>query len=246
MLKEKVALITGASRGIGRSIALKLSRNGAAVVVNYNNSADAAGEVVSMIEKDGGQAIAVQSDVSKFQEAGKLVKRTIDEFGRLDILINNAGINRDTLLLRMKEEDWDRVIEVNLKSVYNCSSQALKYMLKAKSGVIINMSSVVGLHGNPGQANYAASKAGIIGLSKSLAKEVASRGIRVNCLAPGFIDTEMTTALNEQIRKSLLEIIPLNRFGQPDDVAEAVLFLSSDNAAYITGQVISIDGGMNI
>ncbi len=246
MLKEKVALITGASRGIGRSIALKLSRNGAAVVVNYNNSADAAGEVVSMIEKDGGQAIAVQSDVSKFQEAGKLVKRTIDEFGRLDILINNAGINRDTLLLRMKEEDWDRVIEVNLKSVYNCSSQALKYMLKAKSGVIINMSSVVGLHGNPGQANYAASKAGIIGLSKSMAKEVASRGIRVNCLAPGFIDTEMTTALNEQIRKSLLEIIPLNRFGQPDDVAEAVLFLSSDNAAYITGQVISIDGGMNI
>ncbi len=146
----------------------------------------------------------------------------------------------------MKEEDWDRVIEVNLKSVYNCSSQALKYMLKAKSGVIINMSSVVGLHGNPGQANYAASKAGIIGLSKSMAKEVASRGIRVNCLAPGFIDTEMTTALNEQIRKSLLEIIPLNRFGQPDDVAEAVLFLSSDNAAYITGQVISIDGGMNI
>ncbi len=245
-LQGKVAIVTGASRGIGKAIALALGKSGASVVVNYKSSSDLAEEVVKQINQDNSQAIAFKADVSLYDQAGQLINKTIEQFGQIDILINNAGITRDSLLMRMKENDWDKVLEVNLKSVYNCSSQAIRYMLKAKSGVIINISSVIGLHGNPGQSNYSASKAGIIGFSKSLAKEVASRGIRVNCIAPGFIETDMTNVLDDNSREKLLEFIPLRRLGNPGDVADMVVFLSSEKASYLTGQVISVDGGMNI
>lgn len=246
MFRGKVALVTGASKGIGKAIALALSQQGAIVVVNYNRSNDAAQELVEKINQGPGQAIAIQADVSKFDQAGRLIEETQSKYGKIDILINNAGITRDSLLMRLKEEDWDSVLEVNLKSVYNCSSQVLRTMLKARTGVIINISSVVGLHGNAGQTNYSASKAGIIGFTKSLAKEVSSRGIRVNCLAPGFIETDMTESLGEKAIETLLELIPLGRLGEPEDIADAVVFLSSDKADYITGQIISVDGGMNI
>lgn len=244
MLTEKVALVTGAGRGIGRAIAIKLAEEGAKVVINYRSSEKEAKELVEEIKHKGGIAEAVQGDVSFPEEAEKVVKFATDTFGRLDILVNNAGITKDTLLLRMKEEDFDKVLQVNLKSVFNCTKHASSIMLKQKCGRIINISSVIGLIGNAGQANYAAAKAGIIGFTKSIAKELGARGITVNAIAPGFITTDMTEVLSDKVKEKLLESVPLKRLGSPEDVANCAAFLASDNAAYITGQVINIDGGM--
>lgn len=246
ILQGKTALVTGGSRGIGRAIALKLAELGANIVVNYRSSANAVEETVKDIESKGTKAIAVQGDVSSFTDAEKIIKTAVNEFGTLDILVNNAGITADGLLMRMKEEDFDKVIEVNLKGAFNCIRHASSIMVKQRAGKIINISSVVGITGNAGQANYAAAKAGIIGLTKSAAKELASRGINVNAVAPGFIETDMTDALSEKVREGALGNIPLKRFGKAEDVAEVVAFLSSDNSSYITGQVINVDGGMVI
>ncbi|PRR79559.1 3-oxoacyl-[acyl-carrier-protein] reductase FabG [Clostridium liquoris] len=246
ILQGKTALITGGSRGIGRVIALKLAELGANIVVNYKSSANAAEEIVKNVESKGTKAIAAQGDVSSFTDAEKIIKTAVSEFGALDILVNNAGITADGLLMRMKEEDFDKVIEVNLKGAFNCIRHASKVMVKQRSGKIINISSVVGITGNAGQANYAAAKAGVIGLTKSAAKELASRGINVNAVAPGFIETDMTDTLSEKVREGALGSIPLKRFGKAEDVAEVVAFLSSDNSSYITGQVINVDGGMVI
>jgi 3-oxoacyl-[acyl-carrier protein] reductase len=244
MLTGKVAVVTGAGRGIGKAIALKLSRLGASVVINYRSSEKEAKELIDEIISFGGKAEAVKGDVSKIEDAEKVIKFAVEKFGRLDILVNNAGITRDTLLLRMKEEDFDKVIEVNLKGVFNCTKHASSIMLKQKSGKIINISSVIGLIGNAGQANYAAAKAGIIGFTKSVAKELGARGITVNAVAPGFITTDMTEVLSDKIKEKLLENVPLKRLGSPEDVANLVAFLSSDSSNYITGQVINVDGGM--
>lgn len=244
ILSGKTAVVTGGSRGIGRAIALKLAGLGANIVLNYNNSIGAVEEVIKEIEAAGGTATAVQGDVSVFQDAEKIVKTAVEKFGSLDILVNNAGITKDGLLLRMKEEDFDRVIDVNLKGAFNCIRHASAIMLKQRSGRIINISSVVGITGNAGQVNYAAAKAGIIGVTKSAAKELASRGITVNAVAPGYIDTSMTEVLAEKTKELILGSIPLKRMGRPEDVAEAVAFLASESAAYITGQVIHVDGGM--
>lgn len=244
MLTGKVALVTGAGRGIGKAIALKLSSLGAAIVINYRSSEKEAKELIDEITDFGGKAEAVQGDVSKIKDAEKVVKFAAEKFGKLDILVNNAGITKDTLLLRMKEEDFDKVIEVNLKGVFNCTKHASSIMLKQKSGKIINISSVIGLAGNAGQANYAAAKAGIIGFTKSVAKELGARGITVNAVAPGFIATDMTEVLSHKIKEKLIENIPLRKLGSPEDVANLVAFLASDNANYITGQVINVDGGM--
>ncbi|MCM8711767.1 3-oxoacyl-[acyl-carrier-protein] reductase [Clostridium sp. SYSU_GA19001] len=244
MLTGKVALITGAGRGIGKAIALKFSELGASIVVNYRSSEKEAQELIDEIKKRGGEAAAVQGDVSSFLDAEKVVKFAIEKFGRLDILVNNAGITKDTLLLRMKEEDFDKVLEVNLKGVFNCTKYASSVMLKQKSGKIINISSVIGLIGNAGQANYAAAKAGIIGFTKSVAKELGARGITVNAIAPGFITTDMTEVLSDKLKEKLLENVPLKKLGTPEDVANLAAFLASDNANYITGQVINVDGGM--
>ncbi|MDP4087933.1 MAG: 3-oxoacyl-[acyl-carrier-protein] reductase [Bacillota bacterium] len=244
MLKGKCAVVTGAGKGIGRAIALKLAEQGANIVINYRSSEKEAEEVVQAIEEAGGAAFAVKADVSKFDEAEKLIKGAQEKFGRVDILVNNAGITKDTLLLRMKEEDFDSVISVNLKGCFNCVKHVSPIMLKQKSGRIINISSVIGLVGNAGQANYAASKAGIIGLTKSVAKELGSRGITVNAVAPGFIETDMTDVLSDKIKESMQDSIPLKRLGKTSDVAEAVAFLASEGASYITGQVINVDGGM--
>lgn len=246
ILQGKTALVTGGSRGIGRAIALKLAELGANIVVNYRSSANAVEEIVREIEIKGVKAIAVQGDVSSFADAEKIIKAAVSEFGTLDILVNNAGITADGLLMRMKEEDFDKVIEVNLKGAFNCIRHASSVMVKQRSGKIINISSVVGITGNAGQANYAAAKAGIIGLTKSVAKELASRGINVNAVAPGFIETDMTDALSEKVKEGALGNIPLKRFGKAEDVAEVVAFLSSANSSYITGQVINVDGGMVI
>ena len=241
-LSEQVAIVTGASRGIGRATAIALAATGVKVVVNYAQSSGAAEEVVKEIEKSGGNAIAIKADVSKTEEVDSLIDQTLKTFGRIDILVNNAGITRDTLLLRMKLEDWQAVIDLNLTGVFLCTKAASKVMLKQKSGRVINITSVAGLMGNPGQANYSAAKAGVIGFSKTVAKELAVRGITVNAVAPGFIVTDMTNDLKAD---EILKYIPLARYGQPEEVAGMIRFLATDPAAaYITGQVFNVDGGM--
>ncbi len=243
-LTGRVALVTGAGRGIGHAIALALAGAGARVVVNYRNNTAAAEATLAAITEAGGSGQVVQADVSQTADVERLFKTTLDAYSRLDILVNNAGITRDNLLLRMKEEDFDTVIETNLRSVYLCTKAALRPMTKQRSGRIINITSVVGLAGNAGQANYAAAKAGMIGFTKSTAREMASRNITVNAVAPGFIETELTNVLGDEARKAILEAIPLGRLGQPQDVAGLVCFLASDAAAYITGQTFTVDGGM--
>ncbi|MFT9847896.1 3-oxoacyl-[acyl-carrier-protein] reductase [Aneurinibacillus sp. REN35] len=244
MLEGKVALVTGASRGIGRAIALELASQGADVAVNYAGSEAAAREVADEIVKLGRRAIVVQANVANAGEAEAMVKQTIDELGKLDILVNNAGITRDNLLMRMKEEEFDDVIAINLKGVFNCTKAVTRPMMKARGGRIINISSVVGVMGNPGQANYVAAKAGVIGMTKSVARELASRGITINAVAPGFIETDMTSILGDDTKESLLSQIPLGRLGKPQDIADIVSFVASEKASYITGQVFHVDGGM--
>lgn len=242
-LQGQVAIVTGASRGIGKAIALQLATEGANVVVNYASSSAAADNVVAEITASGGEAIALQADVSKAEQVETLLNTVIEKFKRIDILVNNAGITRDTLLLRMKPEDWQAVIDLNLTGVFLCTRAASKVMLKQRYGRIINITSVAGLMGNPGQANYSAAKAGVIGFTKTIAKELASRGITVNAVAPGFIATDMTSNLNNT--EDILKYIPLGRYGQPEEVAGMVRFLAADPAAaYITGQVFNVDGGM--
>ena len=243
-LTGEVALVTGASRGIGRRIAVTLAGYGATVIVNYNGSQAKAEEVVTEIEVNGGHAEAIQCNVAEFDEAKELIDKVVKSYGRLDILVNNAGITKDNLILKMSEEDFDAVLSTNLKGAFNCVKHVARQMLKQRSGRIINISSVSGVMGNAGQANYCASKAGIIGLTKSVAKELGSRGITSNAVAPGFIETEMTDVLSDDVKKSMGEQIPLKRFGQTKDIAETVAFLASDLAGYITGQVIQVDGGM--
>jgi len=244
LLGNKVAIITGGSRGIGRAVAIAMAAAGAKVVINFAGNRSAAQQVLDTIQANGGQAIIVQADVSQPEQVDYLVRESINAFGRIDILVNNAGITRDNLLLRMKEEDWDAVLNTNLRGVFLCTKAVSRIMMKQKSGKIINMTSVVGVMGNAGQSNYAAAKAGVIGFTKSMAKELASRSITVNAIAPGFIATDMTAVLSEQVKTDLAEKIPLGRLGEPDDVAAAVLFLASDNANYITGQTLNVDGGM--
>ena len=245
LLAGKVAIVTGASRGIGRAIAEELAANGASVVVNYNSSEKAANEVVSAIEANQGTARAVQADVSDFEAAQALVKTTLDTFGQIDILVNNAGTTRDKLLLMMKEDDWDVVLDTNLKSLFNCCKSVARPMIRRKQGGrIINISSIVGLAGQGGQANYAASKAGIIGFTKSLAKELGSRQITVNAVAPGFFPTALTDVVSEEMVQRAIELIPLGRLGELQEVADLVTFLASDRATYITGEVIRVDGGL--
>lgn len=243
LLENKVALITGAARGIGKAIALTLAGEGADIAVSDVNL-EGAESTAKEIESLGRQTLISKADVSKIKEVNEMVDKILDKFGRIDILINNAGITADSLLIRMKEADWDKVIEINLKGAFSCLKAVAKPMMKARSGKIVNMASVIGLIGNVGQANYAASKAGIIGLTKSLARELAPRGINVNAVAPGFIKTPMTERLSAEIKEEMCKRIPLNRFGAPEDVAKVVLFLVSDSSAYVTGQVINIDGGM--
>jgi len=244
-LEGKVAVVTGASRGIGRAIAEDLASNGATVVINYNASAKAANEVVEAIKANGGEATAVQADVSKFDAAQTLIKTTIDTYGQVDILVNNAGTTRDTLLMMMKEDQWDTVLDTNLKSVFNCCKAVARPMVRRKQGGrIINISSVVGLIGQAGQSNYAASKAGVVGFTKSLAKELGSRQITVNAIAPGFFLTALTEVLSDDVKEGSKEFIPLGRWGELPEVAYLVSFLASDKAAYITGQVINVDGGI--
>ena len=243
-LNGKVALVTGASRGIGREIALTLAGYGATVIVNYNGSEKKAEEVVGKIKEAGGKAEAIRCNVAEFDRSKELIDQVIKSYGKLDILVNNAGITRDNLIMKMSEADFDDVIAVNLKGAFNCIRHASRQMLKQRGGRIINISSVSGVMGNAGQANYCASKAGIIGLTKSVARELGSRGITSNCVAPGFIKTEMTDVLSEDVKQSMGEQIPLKRFGETRDIAEAVAFLASDSASYITGQVLQVDGGM--
>jgi 3-oxoacyl-[acyl-carrier protein] reductase len=241
-LKEKVAVITGASRGIGKAAALALAAQGAKVVVNYARSSEAAEAIVQAINATGGEAIAIQADVSKSAEVDNLIKQTLDKFGRIDVLVNNAGITQDTLLLRMKPEQWQAVIDLNLTGVFLCTKAVSKTMLKQRSGRIINIASVAGQMGNPGQANYSAAKAGVIGFTKTVAKELANRGVTVNAVAPGFIETDMTHDLQSE---EIIKFIPLGRYGKPEEVAGTIRFLASDPAAaYITGQVFNVDGGM--
>lgn len=240
----KTALVTGASRGIGAAIAKKLAARGFMVIINYGHSSAAAEEVKNQIEQAGGQVVLMQGDVSSGDDVDRMFKDIKKTWGRLDVLVNNAGINRDILLVRMKEDQWDAVLSTDLKSVFFTTKAAASLMMRQRSGSIINIASVVGITGNAGQANYAAAKAGVIGFTKSAAKELAARGIRVNAIAPGFIETDMTDAIPEKIREGMLETIPLRRGGKAEDVANAVAFLASDDAGYITGQVLKVDGGM--
>ncbi|PFP30658.1 beta-ketoacyl-ACP reductase [Bacillus sp. AFS073361] len=243
-LEGKAALVTGASRGIGREIALELARQGANVAVNFSGSEAKANEVVDEIKALGREAFAVKCNVSNSEEVAEMIKGTIDSFGKLDILVNNAGITKDNLLMRMKEEEWDDVININLKGVFLCTKAVTRQMMKQRVGRIINIASIVGVSGNPGQANYVAAKAGVIGLTKTTAKELASRNITVNAIAPGFITTDMTDKLPEDVKAEMLKQIPLARLGEPKDIAKITAFLASDDSSYITGQTLHIDGGM--
>ncbi|MBT9548808.1 MAG: 3-oxoacyl-[acyl-carrier-protein] reductase [Candidatus Sericytochromatia bacterium] len=243
-LTGKVALVTGSSRGIGRACVLKLAEAGARVVINYFSQLEAAREVQAQIEAAGGEALIIQADISQSDQVQAMFEQIMAHWGRLDILVNNAGITRDGLLLRMQTEDWDDVVSTNLRGLFNCTKRAAKIMLKQKSGKIVNLSSVVGQVGNEGQANYATTKAGILGFTRSVALEMASRGISVNAVAPGYIESEMTESISDAKRAELLQKIPFQRFGSCEEVAEMVLFLSSDKCRYITGQTFNIDGGM--
>ncbi len=243
-LTGKTAVVTGGSRGIGRAICIELAKQGANVVVNFSGSEAKAEEVVKEIEALGPKAIAVQANVADSPSVDSLMKQALETFGSIDILVNNAGITRDNLLMRMKEQEWDDVIDTNLKGVFLCTKAVTRQMMKQRAGRIINISSIVGVAGNPGQANYVAAKAGVIGLTKTTAQELASRNILVNAIAPGFITTEMTDALPEEIKETMLKQIPLAKLGQPEDIAKAVIFLASDSANYITGQTLHIDGGL--
>lgn len=244
MLENKVALVTGASRGIGRAIAIDLAKNGASVAVNYAGSEAKANEVVDEIKANGGNAFAIKADVSNSDEVGQMIKEVINQYGQLDILVNNAGITRDNLLMRMKDTEWDDVINTNLKGVFLCTKGVTRQMMKQRNGRIINIASVVGVSGNPGQANYVAAKAGVIGLTKTTAKELASRNITVNAVAPGFITTDMTDELSEEIKSELLKQIPLATLCEPSDIANVVTFLASEKSKYITGQTLHVNGGM--
>lgn len=246
MLKDKVAVVTGAARGIGREIAKTFAGYGAKVVVNYNGSEERANSLVEEIKAAGGDAVAFKANVSDFAQAEALIKFATEQYGRVDILVNNAGITRDKLVLGMKEEDFDDVINTNLKGTFNCIKHVYRVMMKQKYGRIINMSSVVGIEGNAGQVNYAASKAGVVGLTKSIAKELGSRGVTANAIAPGFIQTDMTDALSDKQKEAMLDHIAVKRLGEVSDIAETVAFLASDKASYITGQVIKVDGGMSL
>ncbi len=243
-LNDKVAIVTGASRGIGRAIAVELARRGARVVVNYNRNAEAAAEVVAAIEAGGGEAVAVQADVGDFEQAAGLIKAAKDTFGQIDVLVNNAGTTRDQLLARMKEGDWDDVLRINLKSVFNCCKAVARIMVRQRRGRIINITSVSGIAGQGGQTNYAASKAGMIGFTKSLAKELGPRSITVNCIAPGFIPTDLTNDLPEELKQQAIEATPLRRMGKAEEIAYAVAFLASDEAAFIAGETLTVDGGL--
>ncbi|MDI3540576.1 MAG: 3-oxoacyl-[acyl-carrier protein] reductase [Thermosediminibacterales bacterium] len=243
-LSGRIAVVTGGSRGIGKAIALELAENGANVVINYSKDSKGAQEVAENIRNKGIDCLTIKANVSSASEVENMVETIIERYGRIDILVNNAGITRDSLLARMKEKDWDDVIDINLKGVYNCTKSVVKIMMKQRWGRVVNISSVVGITGNPGQTNYSAAKAGIIGFTKSCARELASRGITVNAVAPGFIRTDMTDKLRNEIKKELESKIPVGRLGKPEDVAHTVLFLVSSKADYITGQVINVDGGM--
>ena len=243
-LAGKTAIITGASRGIGAEIARKFAADGAKVVVNYSGSQEKAEAVVADIQANGGEAIAVKANVSDSKSVKAMVDETMKTFGSVDILVNNAGITRDNLMMRMKDDEWDDVINTNLKGVFVCTKAVTRQMMKQRAGRIVNIASIVGVMGNAGQANYVASKAGVIGLTKTTARELASRGITANAVAPGFITTDMTDQLNEEVQKAMLGQIPLGRFGAPEDVAKAALFLASDDASYMTGQTLHLDGGM--
>lgn len=243
-LSQRVALVTGASRGIGAAIACRLARSGASVGVNFHYSRDAAISVVEDIQSNGGEAMLVEGDVSQEVSADAAVKQVVDKWSRIDILVNNAGINRDRLLLRMTPQDWDQVLDVNLRGAFLCTKYAMPFMIRRRSGRVVNISSVVGVSGNPGQSNYAAAKAGLIGFTKAMAREVASRSVTVNAVAPGYVTTGMVEALSEDTRQQIMGRIPMGRFGTATDVAEAVLFLCSEGAGYITGQVLTVDGGL--
>lgn len=243
-LENRVAVVTGGSRGIGRAVAFELAKRGAAVVVNYNKSPESAEKVVAQITAEGGRAAVFHADVSVLEQAAALIKFSVDTFGDLHILVNNAGITKDTLIMMMSEEDWDAVVATNLKSTFNCSKAAVKHMMRKRYGRIINMASVAGQMGNAGQTNYSASKAGQIGFTKALAREVASRNITVNAIAPGFVDTEILNSVPPEMMEAAMKFVPLGRKGQPEEIAYAVAFLASDQAAYITGQVLGVDGGM--
>jgi 3-oxoacyl-[acyl-carrier protein] reductase len=241
---DKVAIVTGASRGIGRAIALELGRQGAKVVVNFNRNQEAADEVVQTIAGSDGEAVTYQADVGQYEAAEGLIKFAVDHFGGLQILVNNAGITRDGLIMTMGEQDWDDVMQTNLKSTFTCSKAAVRYMMRKRYGRIVNITSVAGQMGNAGQTNYSASKAGQIGFTKSLAREVASRHVTVNAVAAGYIETDIWSTVPESAREGMLQMIPLGRKGQPEEIAKAVAFLASDDAAYITGHILTVDGGM--